>query len=256
MKNKIQKSLLIVMVCAVLALTGCGTKAAATQSTTAQTAAQPSEAAVAAAVSTQPASATSLDTYQLLFGILKLKGTDQEVTKEQAAALLPLWTNYQTLTASMGPGQNGGQSGQNNDQSQQAPQDTPSADQQPEMSEQQTQLNDILTQVQAILTADQVSAIQALQLKEDRDSMQTLISDLGITVSNDQPQGGDGSQPQGGGPGGAPGDNAGGNPPSGGNAPAISGTPGANGGQQPGGGMMINSSVLQALIDYLTTRSA
>ena len=37
---------------------------------------------------------------QLLLGTLRLEGTEQAITSEQAQALLPLWQGYAALTAS------------------------------------------------------------------------------------------------------------------------------------------------------------
>lgn len=252
--NKLTKKLLMGALIGLMGLlSACQGTSAATQQTveSAQVEAQTTEVSLAAEVATETATTATLDALQLLFGTLKLQGTDQAITAEQAAILLPLWTNYQTLTASMTPGQNPGGSA---DQAQATPSDPGQGD-----SALQQQISDLLTQIQSGMTADQISAIEALQITQD--SVTTIMEELGITVA-DAAQGTDGAQPQGGGPGGGGGaspDGGGtppemnGTPPAGnGDAPAMQGTPSADGGGMRGGGM-VNAEALTALIEYLTS---
>jgi hypothetical protein len=149
---------------------------------------------------------------QFLLGTFKLEGTDQAVTAAQAAVLLPLWTEYSDSNQSMGPGS--GQTGTTSDN-----------------TDVQAQIDALVAQIQAAMTSDQTQAIADLQLTSD--SAQTILSDLGITISapgqnagGQQPpamSGGNGQQPQGAPPAGLP--------PSGGQQPR--GTPPAGAGQAP-----------------------
>ncbi len=245
-----------VMIIALLALAACQGSSSTAQTVENAQAVIESTPVVATLAAVEPtiASTTTLEAFQLLYGILKLQNTNQAVTAEQAAVLLPLWTDYQTLTANTDPGQNpGGET----DPSAATP-ETPLVD-----TATQTQLNEILIQIQAALTADQVSAIESLQITQD--SVQTIMSELGI-ADQTPGQNADGSQPQGGGgPGGGgtppdgtpPADNGappdgGGQPPAdAGNAPVAEGTPFVGGGNQPGGGSRLSNEAVTALINYL-----
>lgn len=259
MKTLTQKLLMGTLIGLMGLLAACQGTAATAQQTveSAQIEAQTVQVTLAAEVAADTTSAATLDALQLVFGTLKLQGTDQAVTAEQAAVLLPLWTNYQTLTAGMNPGQGGA----GPDQAQATPSESGQAS-----SELQTQITDLLAQIQSSMTADQISAIEALQITQD--SVTTLMEELGITVA-DAAQDGSGMQPQGGGPGGGGGGNPpsdGGTPPdNGGTPPEMNGTPPADNGVAPQmqgtpmpndgmrGGGMVTPEVLTALIETLTS---
>jgi len=130
---------------------------------------------------------------QLLVGTLALEGTDQAVTAEQAAVLLPLWTEYSGLNRSTRPAV--GQSGTATDG-----------------TDVQAQIDALVAEIQAAMTSEQIKAIADLQLTFE--SAQTMLSDLGISMADmgqgtggQQPPttpGADGQQPQGEPPSGSP----------------------------------------------------
>src|SRR5574342_800572 len=111
-----------------------------------------------AANGTEPASATQNGsstgelpaTTQLIIGTLKLEGTDQAVTAEQAAGLLPLWQTLQALSDS----------------------DT-AADQEKEA---------LITQIQEAMTSEQMQTITAMNLT--REDMFTIIQEQGMEVGS------------------------------------------------------------------------
>jgi uncharacterized protein YceK len=135
---------------------------------------------------------------QLLAGTLKLEGTDQAVTASQAAVLLPLWQQVQTLSRSLMPAMGGPR--------QQRAQSTPTA--QIDAAAMQSQIDGVLEQIQSDMTPGQIQAIAAMQITQE--SAATVAQGLG----------------QMGGPGGQ----------SGGNPPGQRGTPHTGDGQAAGGG--------------------
>lgn len=194
---------------------------------------------------------------KLAAGTLKLEGSDQAVTAEQAKELLPLWKAVKTLSTS----------------------DTAS----------QLEIEAVYQQIQDTLTADQLASIEALDLSGS--NLQQLMSDLGIEFGNPADTGLTDSQratriaelrasgqfAQGGGPGGAPGgaDGApsggfqrpsgggggfatGGNfPPDGAGAGAVPGTTGTQTAPRAGGrgGFGMSQIFIDPLIKLLTTRA-
>ena len=168
---------------------------------------------------------------KLAMGILKLEGSPQAVTTEQAKTLLPLWKAVKSLSASQ----------------------TTAAD----------EVTALYTQIQESMTADQIAAIKALSMTPEE--TQALMTQYGIQM----PQGASPSQKttrtanqqSGGGPGG-PGDpGAGGPPPDGGGIPG-GGAPGGSGAQTTpvagqkrtaGGGM--NSLFVDPVITLLDKRA-
>ncbi len=119
---------------------------------------------------------------KLVLGSFELEGSDQAITSEQAADLLPLWQVYQSLTESD--------------------------------SAAQAEIEALLEQIQETMTPEQMSAIQAMQLT--REDMRTIMEEHGITMGggpgagaggNTNNQGGGGFAPPDGGmfPGGMPG---------------------------------------------------
>lgn len=171
---------------------------------------------------------------QLLLGSMKLEGTAQAITAEQAKLLLPLWTNFKTLSQSMMPTQGDMGQGQPNSTPQPQTVDT----------EAQTQIDALSKQIQSSMTAEQINAITAMQITQD--SARTTMQELGLSMGGPQ-QGGDASQPpqgdmpQGTPPAGGPG----GQPPSG----DQMGTPPTGGGQGNMG--FISQELVDALIKLL-----
>jgi hypothetical protein len=114
---------------------------------------------------------------ELVVGTFKLEGTDNAVTADQAAQLLPLWQVYKDLSASS--------------------------------SAAQEEVDALAEQIQETMTPEQVQAITDMKLTR-REIFQTM-QDLGIATagrpnaSGTPRPGGQGGNFQGGGPGGGPG---------------------------------------------------
>lgn len=160
---------------------------------------------------------------QLLLGSMKLEGTAQAITAEQASILIPLWTNFKTLSQSMMPTQ--GDMGQA----------------QTANTEAQTQTTELAKQIQASMTPEQINAIVSMQITQD--SAQIMMQEMGISMSDPQ-QGGNGNQPP-------QGDMPQGTPPAGG----PSGQPPVGGNQMgtlPADGMQRDMGFIpQELVDAL-----
>lgn len=168
---------------------------------------------------------------QLILGTLKLEGTAQAITKEQANTLLPLWSSFSTLSQSMMPSMGAGQAQE---------QTTP-----PTVSvEAQTQLAELTAQIQSAMTAEQIQAITAMQITQE--TAQTIMQELGLDMSGPQQGMGAGTPPESGGEGMPPSDGQGGQPPSG---DPPTGMPSENGGR-PGGGF-IPSQLIEMIIQSL-----
>ncbi len=155
---------------------------------------------------------------QLAAGTLKLEGTDQAVTAEQAKTLLPLWQEVKTLLAD---------SNTTSDQLQAAYQ-----------------------KIKDSMTSDQVQAIDKLSLTQA--DLQSLASTYGMQMPGG-PGGGQGNGPSGTpmAPGGGGNPPAQGTPGAGGNPPNFQGTPGAGG--RMGRGM--DTLFLDPLIKLLQDRA-
>ena len=177
---------------------------------------------------------------QLLLGTFKLEGTANAVTKEQAAVLIPLWTNFKSLSESMRPTQGGpGQHGQSN------------ATPQLVDSGLQTQLDEIIKQIQAALTTEQVQAIADMKITQE--TSRTIMEEQGITMGGPQQGGQGGGQPPAGG-----GDMSQGTPPDGGGQPPAGGggqmgTP-PDGVQQGGMGGFLPTELIEALLELLSQK--
>lgn len=169
---------------------------------------------------------------QLLLGSIKLEGTDLKITKEQANILLPLWTNFQTLSQSMMPAR--GDMGQGQPNSTPQPQTVDTAA--------QAQIDEIMKQIQSSMRPEQINAIAAMQITQE--AAQTIMQEQGLTMGNPQ-QGSGGQQPQGTPPAGGPD----GQPPSG----DQMGTP-PDGGLQMGG--MIPTELMNMFIQLLQGKIA
>jgi hypothetical protein len=209
----------------------------------------------------QPNQQRTLNTEtELLLGTFKLEGTDQAVTQEQAAELLPLWKAVKALSTS----------------------ETTSSE----------EINALYQQIQETMTSDQMKAIDAMNLTAE--STTEIMQQAGITpeagfggfsgtaspeqqatrealrASGNFPSGGSGGFPGGGGGGGAPagggGGGGGGGFPSGGGeftGGERSGQNGETNGQfataiaSRGGatGMRVDESLVTALISLLEQRA-
>ena len=132
-------SFLFISVFALLVLAACSSSAANANSTTNQT---------ANTGSGSPAGAASLEN-RLAPGILKLEGTSQAVTAQQAKQLLPLWQQIQTLETSS--------------------------------TAQTSDYTTVYQQIESDLTTDQINAIQSLSLTQT--DLQNLMTSLGIQIT-------------------------------------------------------------------------
>ncbi|MFZ5818340.1 MAG: hypothetical protein ACOYYJ_00425 [Chloroflexota bacterium] len=132
---------------------------------------------------------------ELVLGSFELEGTDQAITAEQAANLLPLWQVYQSLGESD--------------------------------SAAQAEIDALLEQIQETMTPEQMSAIQALQLT--REDMRAIMEEQGMAMGGGPDAGNTGNTDNRGGGGFGPPD--GGMPPSG----MPGGGPGMQPGQGTGG---------------------
>lgn len=184
-----------------------------------------------------PAPGALPEATQLIIGTLKLEDTNQSVTAEQAAELLPLWQTMLVLSES----------------------DT--------AAQQETEA--LITQIQETMTAEQRQAITDMNLT--REDMMSIMQEQGLAMGggpaggqNTNPQGGDpngggfgpggfpdGAPPQGGFPGGGPG----GGGPGGGGGQGSDLTPDqiatAQASRQQGGGSLVPPILINAVIEYL-----
>lgn len=171
---------------------------------------------------------------KLALGTLKLDGTENAITPEQAGELLPFWQVYLSLSDS----------------------DTAA----------QEEIDGLVDQIGSSMTDAQTQAIDGMQLSQ-RDMM-SIMQDMGISMGNrpqtdssqqssdsgSLPSGGQGFAPPDGG-GGMPGSGMpGGDMPSGGSMPNLSedqiATAQASGGA-PDMGSGVPTSLIEAVIEYL-----
>jgi hypothetical protein len=96
---------------------------------------------------------------ELIIGTLKLQGTAQAPTKDQAAALLPLWSRYQSLTLTQVRGQ---------------------AQTQTASSVNKAQADALLAQIRSEMTAEQLKAIT--EMKINQQTVLEVMQDLGISM--------------------------------------------------------------------------
>ena len=234
-----KKLTIIILTLFALILTACAaTDSAAAATVIAATAAPqmdsvnaaPTNSAPSTTLTTNDANAPSV-LEQLLAGTFLLEGTDNAVTAEQAAVLVPLWTSLKETMQNT--------------------------------SATQEQITAIIEQIQSAMTPEQLTAITSMQIT--RESIRTTLQQLGITMG-----GGNGTNPNGGtppegtppagGPGG--GGNGGGTPPQGtpsaggpggGGDPSQMATPQA--GQSPQGGMnFVPPELIDALLQFLQAK--
>jgi hypothetical protein len=90
---------------------------------------------------------------QLLVGSLKLEGTDQAITADQAATLLPLWQAYRSLSSSQ--------------------------------TSAEAEVDALLKQIESSMTSDQMKAIQAMDLTND--DLLSLMQALGPSMQRGTP---------------------------------------------------------------------
>jgi hypothetical protein len=254
-----KKILTVVLILMVAALSACSasTTQAVSQSAATEAVAAAATDAVAAQGSISGLDATYTDAVsveeQLIYGTLNLDGTDQKVTKDQAASLITLYTSLQTLTQQNMPAQGGGKNDPNSTPAATQSADNSAAQPQAMPTVDQTQVDALVTQIEAVMTADQLSAISAMQIT--RTSAATILQAKGITAQSAAgDQGGNGAPQANGDANGTGNGQQGGNPPSADGTPDASGQggqgqPGGNG--QMGGGSMIQPQVMSALIQYL-----
>ena len=167
---------------------------------------------------------------QLAAGMLKLVGTSNAVTSQEATQLLPLWQSLQQIESAMPQG--GGP----------RPQETPGAPQpNPTMMAMRQQMSAQITLIQNAMPPAQIQAIAAMNLTGQ--DIFTAFQQAGITM---------------GGPGrGGFGSNGGTFTPRQGGTPPVAGTPGAfRGGFGQGGGRMgmgnfFPPSVVTGIIQFL-----
>jgi hypothetical protein len=180
------------------------------------------------------------ETTQLLIGTLKLEDTNQPVSAEQAAELLPLWQTMQVLSES----------------------DT--------AAQQETEA--LVTQIQETMTSEQMQAITDMNLT--REDMMSIMQEQGLAAGpesgqNNNAQGGNpnggggfgpggggfpgGAPPQGGSPGGGPGGVGGGGGQGSGLSPDQIAT--AQASRQTGSSARIPPMLINALIEYLQEKA-
>jgi hypothetical protein len=116
---------------------------------------------------------------QLVLGTMKLEGTELAITKDQAGFLMPLWTNFKTISQSMMPAPGG------------PGRDPASATLPPINTETQAQLEELARQIQTIMTPEQLSHIASLQITQE--TARTIMQEQGLTMGNPRP--GEGEQP-------------------------------------------------------------
>ncbi len=254
-----KKIVLIVLILAALMLSACvssstesivtDTGQTATQSAETGGSTQSASSSIPSVLSTDYDNAASVD-LQLLAGMLKLEGSNLAINKEQAIAILPLLAQYQSSRLAFNPGNNGQQNGNSN------PQPTPSVDA-------QSKTDEAIAQIQSLLSADQLKAIADLKLT--RESVQTILQDLGITQGAGTQMGGGNQPPQGNPPSDA---NNGGNAapsnndnqsPDNGQNPNAQGGNGQNGntpaGNPPNDRSMVSPQLIEKLIEILNGKA-
>jgi hypothetical protein len=264
--DKMKKTVFCIILTLILCLTACAAQVPTPNADTGQSTTQEQPivqvqatgmpTAIAGATATEVSNVINLDTsydnavpvaVQLLVGTLNLTETEQAITKEQAASLLPLWNEFKTFSQSMAPAQTQGNS-------------TPQT--QTNSSDVQAQIDTLVKQIQAAMTPAQIKAITAMKIS--RENMQSILQAQGITMGGPQ-QGsgnntGNGNQPpQGTPPASASGNNDGaGAPPTGNQSSDNKQQPGGNAQQMPGGpvgGEMIPPDLVDALIQTLEKTS-
>jgi len=109
------------------------------------TVSQPEATTGTSGTNSSQASASLSQVNMLLVGTLKLEDTDQAVSADQAATLLPLWQAYRSLSTSQ--------------------------------TAAEAEVNALLNQIQSTMTADQVQAIKAMNLTST--DMMNIMQSMG-----------------------------------------------------------------------------
>jgi hypothetical protein len=220
----------------VLALTACGASAGSLQPASSSSGSSASNGNSSSSSNSAPVNGTpttGLSALQLAAGMLKLAGTSNAVTSQEAKQLLPLWQSLQQMESAIVP-QGGFQQGR--------PQGTPGAPQpNPTMTAMRQQVAAQITAIENAMPPAQIQAIAAMNLTGQ--DIFTTFQQAGITMGGPGQGGGFRS-------------NNGGTftPPQG--APPVSGTPRAfRGGFGQGGRMgmgdFLPSSVVTGMIQFL-----
>jgi hypothetical protein len=221
--NEMKKTVYITLILVAIIATACGS--------------DPNNINPATGPQGDPATGALPEATQLLIGTLKLEDTNQAVTAEQAAELLPLWQTMQVLSES----------------------DTAA----------QQEIEALITQIQETMTAEQRQAIIDMSLT--REDMMSILQEQGLAMGG-APAGGQSNNPQGGNPNGgggfSPGEFPGGAPPQGGfpgGGPGGGGGPGsgltpdqiatAQASRQQGGGSLVSPMLINALVQYLQEKA-
>jgi ribosomal protein L11 len=219
--NKILFAIALLLLLAMTACSGGQATAAAQVAAAPQnTAANSTEVPQDPAGKAPDAGSQSLES-KLTIGILKLKGTDREVTAEQASALLTLWQSMKSLSENQ--------------------------------SSSQDEVSALYQKIEAALTAEQIQTITDMTLTQD--DLQKLMEEYGVSMPTREANGTmpapDGTmQAPGGGPGG---DGRQGGPQG---TPPADMTPGAGQGGGPGGrGNGMSNVFIDPLIEYLQGRA-
>lgn len=273
-----KKSVYILLILIVLALSACSgqaplahrvTNSSADQLVSLHTSSSGSALSLLAGdgISTNFDNAESVLT-QMILGIIKLDGTNLALTKDQATSMLALWDAYQTELQSSMP--SGGKPGDGNQ-----PSGTPAArptmdpNATPAAPAVNTKLDTLASSMVAVLTADQIQAIN--EMKITRDIATTIMQEKGIangdqngqnSQSNSQPNGNGQQQPPAGGqqppangqqPQQPPSGNQGNTPGSGQSGQIPAGGPGGRGGMVQQGLMKAFTTLLEKVSGSTST---
>jgi hypothetical protein len=212
-----KKLIIILLTIFALTLTACGATDSAATTTVSQT---------------DSAAGNLTGSTLLLLGTLKLDGTEQAITAEQAAELLPLWQVYQSLSVSG--------------------------------TAAQAEIDALVKQIQDTMTANQMKAISSLNLTQQ--DLMTAMQEQGVgpsmqsagasDSSADNAFGGGMTPPDGGGGGGP----MGGSPPDGGGDMPMGDAGGApdmtTSDTSSAPAMNPGSQLISALIELLQTKIA
>ena len=211
---------------------GSGTSSSSSTSTPISTPSGSTASNGSSSSSTSSTPIAGISALQLAAGLLKLVGTSNAVTSQEATQLLPLWQSLQQIESSMPQGG-------------QRPQGTPGAPQpNPTMMAMRQQVAAQITSIENAMPPAQIQAITAMNLTGQ--DMFTAFQQAGITMGGPGQGGGFRSS-------------SGGTftPPQGG-TPPIAGTPGAfrGGGFGQGGGRMgmgnfLPPGVVTGIIQFL-----
>ncbi len=183
---------------------------------------------------------------KLAVGTLDLEATDQVVTAAQAKVLLPLWQQVKTLSAQFNFSPNGSNSSSSGSNSSAAGSGSSSSG----TNSTPNEMTAVFTQIQQAMTADQLKAINAMNLTAT--DVQSELDELGVptptafpTLSPDQRATRTAQRQTQAANGGGGGGGFGG----------FQGTPSANGAPGFGGGFRVNSILVDAIINLLTQRA-